>query len=92
MYDITVVSTGYVGLVTGGCLADFGNNDTCADNDDAEEVEAAGLVHVGVGKGRPAGTAKKGRKTAPKANAVAKSAAKSAAKPKSKAAPKRKKR
>ena len=33
MYNITVVGTGYVGLVTGACLADFGNNVTCVDSD-----------------------------------------------------------
>ena len=31
--DITVVGTGYVGLVTGACLADFGIDVTCVDND-----------------------------------------------------------
>ena len=33
MVNITVVGTGYVGLVTGACLADFGNPVTCVDND-----------------------------------------------------------
>ena len=33
MYNITVVGTGYVGLVTGACLADFGNRVTCVDSD-----------------------------------------------------------
>ena len=33
MHSITVVGTGYVGLVTGACLADFGNNVTCVDTD-----------------------------------------------------------
>ena len=29
---IVIISTGYVGLVTGVCLADFGNNIICVDN------------------------------------------------------------
>ena len=33
MVNITVVGTGYVGLVTGACLADFGNCVICVDND-----------------------------------------------------------
>ena len=33
MHSITVVGTGYVGLVTGACLADFGNTVTCVDSD-----------------------------------------------------------
>jgi UDPglucose 6-dehydrogenase len=33
MINITVVGTGYVGLVTGACLADFGNRVVCVDND-----------------------------------------------------------
>mgnify|MGYP003327129963 CR=1 FL=1 len=36
MYNITVVGTGYVGLVTGACLADFGNNVICVDSDAAK--------------------------------------------------------
>ena len=36
MYQITVVGTGYVGLVTGACLADFGNTVTCVDTDAAK--------------------------------------------------------
>ncbi|GJL81921.1 MAG: UDP-glucose 6-dehydrogenase [marine bacterium B5-7] len=31
--NVTVVGTGYVGLVTGACLADVGNNVLCIDND-----------------------------------------------------------
>ena len=31
---ITVVGTGYVGLVTGACLADVGNNGLCLDVDE----------------------------------------------------------
>jgi UDPglucose 6-dehydrogenase len=30
---ITVIGTGYVGLVSGACLADFGNTVVCVDND-----------------------------------------------------------
>ena len=37
MYSITLVGTGYVGLVTGACLADFGNQVVCVDSD-AEKI------------------------------------------------------
>jgi UDPglucose 6-dehydrogenase len=33
---ICIVGTGYVGLVTGACLADFGNTVTCVDNDETK--------------------------------------------------------
>jgi UDP-N-acetyl-D-mannosaminuronate dehydrogenase len=33
MYTICMVGTGYVGLVTGACLADFGNRVICVDVD-----------------------------------------------------------
>ena len=36
MHPITVVGTGYVGLVTGACLADFGHTVTCVDSDAAK--------------------------------------------------------
>jgi len=36
VYNITVVGSGYVGLVTGACLADFGNDVVCVDNDAAK--------------------------------------------------------
>jgi UDPglucose 6-dehydrogenase len=38
VYSITVVGTGYVGLVTGACLADFGNHVVCVDSD-ARKIE-----------------------------------------------------
>lgn len=36
MYKIAVIGTGYVGLVTGTCLADFGLNVTCVDIDEVK--------------------------------------------------------
>jgi len=36
MYNICVAGTGYVGLVTGACLADFGNNVVCVDIDESK--------------------------------------------------------
>ena len=37
--NIAVIGTGYVGAVTGACLADFGNRVACVDNN-AEKIEA----------------------------------------------------
>ena len=34
--NICMVGTGYVGLVTGACLADLGMDVTCVDNDEAK--------------------------------------------------------
>ena len=42
---ITVVGTGYVGLVTGACLADMGNQVLCLDVD-AAKVRALNEGHV----------------------------------------------
>jgi UDPglucose 6-dehydrogenase len=39
MVNITVIGTGYVGLVSGACLAEFGNHVTCVDTD-AAKIEA----------------------------------------------------
>ena len=36
---IAMIGTGYVGLVTGACLADFGHMVTCVDKDPAK-IEA----------------------------------------------------
>jgi UDPglucose 6-dehydrogenase len=38
MAKIAVIGTGYVGSVSGACLADFGNNVICVDND-GEKIE-----------------------------------------------------
>ena len=38
MATITVAGTGYVGLVSGACLADFGNTVICVDNN-ASKIE-----------------------------------------------------
>ncbi|MBZ2174084.1 UDP-glucose/GDP-mannose dehydrogenase family protein [Schnuerera sp. xch1] len=38
MYNIAIIGTGYVGLVTGTSLADFGMNVTCVDNN-AEKID-----------------------------------------------------
>jgi UDPglucose 6-dehydrogenase len=45
--NITVVGTGYVGLVTGTCFAEFGVNVTCVDKD-ADKIEAlkAGRIPI----------------------------------------------
>ena len=40
---ITIIGTGYVGLITGVCLADFGNNVICVDNDE----EKIGILNSG---------------------------------------------
>jgi UDPglucose 6-dehydrogenase len=34
--NISIIGTGYVGLVTGACLADLGNNVFCLDVDQAK--------------------------------------------------------
>ncbi|GHU92336.1 UDP-glucose 6-dehydrogenase [Spirochaetia bacterium] len=39
MANITVIGTGYVGSVSGSCLADFGNHVICVDNN-SEKIEA----------------------------------------------------
>jgi UDPglucose 6-dehydrogenase len=45
LYSITVVGTGYVGLVTGACFADFGNHVTCVDSD-AGKIERLRALDV----------------------------------------------
>jgi len=47
LHKIAVVGTGYVGLVTGACLSDFGLNVTCVDND-AEKVNKlkSGIIPI----------------------------------------------
>ena len=45
--DLTIIGSGYVGLVTGACFADVGHNVICVDND-LEKIEAlqAGKVPI----------------------------------------------
>src|SRR5437667_3504804 len=45
--DLSIIGSGYVGLVTGACFADVGHNVTCVDND-AHKIEAlrAGRVPI----------------------------------------------
>jgi UDPglucose 6-dehydrogenase len=45
--NITVIGTGYVGLVSGACLADFGNSVICVDNN-PEKIEKLkrGLIPI----------------------------------------------
>ncbi|MCJ7652719.1 MAG: UDP-glucose/GDP-mannose dehydrogenase family protein [Actinobacteria bacterium] len=45
--DCCVIGTGYVGLVTGACLADLGNNVVCVDRDGGKtEALSAGRVPI----------------------------------------------
>ena len=45
--QLTVIGCGYVGLVTGGCLADAGHEVTCTDNDPAKmQMLEAGKVPI----------------------------------------------
>ena len=81
MIKIAVVGTGYVGLVTGACLADFGHKVVCADADASKiqslergqipfyEPGLEELVRRNVGEGRLSFTADVGAAVAP-ANVV----------------------
>jgi UDPglucose 6-dehydrogenase len=45
--NIAVIGTGYVGLVTGACFAEFGNNVTCVDKDQGKiEKLLAGVMPI----------------------------------------------
>src|SRR6476659_5254411 len=45
--DLSIIGSGYVGLVTGACFADVGHNVTCVDNDAGKiEVLRAGRVPI----------------------------------------------
>ena len=47
MKNISVIGTGYVGLVTGTCFADMGNNVTCIDIDERKvEMLRAGIMPI----------------------------------------------
>ena len=45
--DLSIIGSGYVGLVTGACFADVGHNVTCVDNDTHKiETLRAGRVPI----------------------------------------------
>src|SRR3981081_3877636 len=45
--DISIIGSGYVGLVTGACFADVGHNVICVDNDPSQvEALKAGKVPI----------------------------------------------
>src|SRR5437868_3925426 len=45
--DLSIIGSGYVGLVTGACFADIGHNVTCVDNDAHKiEILRAGRVPI----------------------------------------------
>ena len=45
--NISIVGTGYVGLVTGVCLADSGNTVYCVDNDESKiKSLKAGIIPI----------------------------------------------
>src|SRR5947207_10895276 len=45
--DLSIIGSGYVGLVTGACFADVGHNVTCVDNDAHKiEILRAGRVPI----------------------------------------------
>ncbi len=53
---VTVIGTGYVGTVTGACLAYLGHRVTCVDTDDSQDRKAPGrrLAHLRAAPGRDA--------------------------------------
>jgi predicted oxidoreductase len=45
LMELAIIGTGYVGLVTGACLADFGHTVTCVDKDPAK-IDALGANRI----------------------------------------------
>ncbi len=48
---IAMIGTGYVGLVSGTCLADFGHHVTCVDKDQAKIEGLLDRPHADLGAG-----------------------------------------
>ena len=64
--NITMIGTGYVGLVSGACFADFGHDVVCVDKDAAQDraAEARRDPDLRAGPRRAGGAQRRGRAAA----------------------------